>query len=120
MAQADFASQLRGLGFTVTEVAPGKITFPYTVESGTLVGREIMLGFEVPADFSLTPPPGPHVSPRLHSNQGGGEHPTGGIHDSPPFGSEWQYWSRPMQHWNETTKDARAVMAHVRHLFDTQ
>ena len=45
-------------------------------------------------------------------------HPVGGIHES-PFGPEWQYWSRPIKHWNETPRNATAYMAHIRRLFDT-
>ena len=45
-------------------------------------------------------------------------HPTGGIHES-PFGLEWQYWSRPIRHWNETRRNAADYMAHIHRLFDT-
>lgn len=119
MAQADFVTQLRELGYAVTELAPGRVAFLYAVQSGKLVGHEIQLGFEVPGDFSMTPPSGPHISPRLRPNASGGSHPNGGIHDS-PFGPEWHYWSRPIAHWNQSAKDVRVVMAHVRRLFEDQ
>jgi|SRR5215468_1742648 len=119
MAQADFLMGLRALGYGATEIAPGRVVFPYTIESGKFAGREIRLGFDVPADFNLTTPSGPHVSPRLLPHQSGGTHPNGGVHDS-PFGSDWQYWSRPVSHWGRTAKTVKDVMAHVRHLFDTQ
>lgn len=120
MARTDFVAQLRELGYEVSEIVPRRIVFPYTIESGKFVGQEIRLGFEVPADFGLTPPGGVHVSPRLLPIHPGGAHPSGGINDSPNFGIEWEYWSRPLAHWNQTDRSAKAVMAHVRHLFDTQ
>jgi hypothetical protein len=77
------------------------------------------VGFAVPADFNLTPPGGPHVSPRLlPMNSASGLHPHCGVHDS-PFGPDWQYWSRPLSHWAQTQRHVRDIMAHVRHLFDT-
>jgi len=119
MSQGDFLAGLKTLGYVATEIAPGRVAFPYKVASGKFAGREIRLGFEVPGDFNLTPPSGPHLSPRLLPNQSGGTHPDGGVHDS-PFGPDWQYWSRPLSHWNQTEKTVKVVMAHVRRLFDTQ
>src|SRR5262245_39474910 len=119
MSQEDFLAGLKALGYDAAEIAPGRVSFPYKVESGKFAGRDIRLGFDIPGDFNLTPPSGPHLSPRLLPNQSGGTHPGGGVHDS-QFGPEWQYWSRPLSHWNQTSKDVKAVMAHVRHLFDTQ
>ena len=120
MAQADFLRELKELGYDATEIAPGRVVFPYIVESGKYAGRHIRVGFDVPGDFNLTPPSGPHISPRLHPNQSGGGHPTGGIHDSVNFGADWHYWSRPLSHWGQTKRTVRDVMAHVRHLLDTQ
>ena len=120
MAQADFLAQLTDLGYDATELAPGRVVFPYTVESGRFAGKEVRVGFEVPGDFNLTPPSGPHIFPRLLPNESGGAHPSGGIHDSQNFGPDWHYWSRPLSHWNQTDRTVRAVLAHLRHLFDTQ
>lgn len=120
MAQADFLNELKALGYDAREIAPGRVVFAYAVESGRFAGRQIQLGFDVPGDWNLNPPSGPHVSPRLLPHQSGGTHPSGGIHESQHFGADWQYWSRPLSHWQQSTKDVRAVMAHVRHLFDTQ
>ena len=119
MGKQDFISQLKVLGYTVTDYGDDRVSFPFTVPTGKFEGQKITLGFKVPEDFNLTPPSGPHVSPRLLPLQSGGTHPSGGIHDS-PFGPEWQYWSRPMNHWNKTKKSVKDVLAHVRHLFDDQ
>ena len=120
MARADFIQQLQDLGSEVQAFPDGRVAFPYVIPCGRFDGQEITLGFIVPEDFPLTPPSGPHLSPRLLPLQSGGEHPSGGIQESPQFGSDWQYWSRPMRHWNETKRTVKDVMAHIRHLFDTQ
>jgi hypothetical protein len=54
----------------------------------------------------------------LPMNPSGGAHPNCGVHES-PFGSEWQYWSRPLSHWAQTKRKAQDVLRHVHHLFDT-
>src|SRR6266851_2065728 len=100
MANADFVKQLRELGYQPQEVDSDRVIFPYDVPCGRLAGQQIKLGFVVPADFNLTPPSGPHVSPRLLPiNPPSGTHPNSGIHESPNFGTDWQYWSRPLSHW---------------------
>jgi hypothetical protein len=119
MPKDEFIQQLRQMGYAVADLGGGRVAFPYEIPCGKFAGRKIKLGFTVPPDFPLTPPSGPHISPRLMPNQSGGAHPTGGIHDSPSFGTDWHYWSRPISHWNDTTRTVKDVMAHVRHLFDT-
>lgn len=120
MAYQDFVSGLRTGGYGVRELGGNRVTFPYVVPTGRFAGTEIDLGFDVPADFPLTPPGGPHVSPRLLPiTNGGGSHPSGGVHTS-PFGETFEYWSRPLSHWPSTKRTVKDVMAHIRHLFDTQ
>lgn len=118
MSRADFISQLAALGYTVEDRGNGQLAFRYTIPVGPRLGQEIMMGFAVGDDFPAAPPTGPHISPRLYPNLGGGAHPTGGIHDS-PFGPDWHYWSRPFQNWAATPRTVKAYMAHIRHLFDT-
>jgi len=120
MANAEFVRQLREFGYDVQELDGDKVWFPYEIPCGRLATTKIKLGFVVPADFNLTPPSGPHVSPRLLPiNASPGTHPNCGIHESPHFGAEWQYWSRPLNHWAQTKRTVRDVMAHINHLFDT-
>lgn len=120
MAYQDFVDGLRSLGHEVREVGNNRVTFPYKIPSGRFSDQAIELGFVVPPDFPLNPPGGPHVSPQLLPiTGGGGAHPTGGVHAS-DFGSTWEYWSRPLLNWQTTKRTVRDVMAHVRHLFDTQ
>lgn len=118
MALGDFLDQLRVLGFNIELMGLDRVVFSYLIDAGPRIGELIQLGFIVPGDYNLSCPSGPHVSPRLYPNQSGGLHPTGGVHDS-PFGPEWQYWSRPLKEWAQTTRNARAYMAHIRHLFAT-
>jgi hypothetical protein len=113
-----FCEQLRDLGYAVTEDG-NKVSFPFEIETGKRTGEKITLGFITFPDFLLNPPSGPHVSPRLlPQNPAQVPHPTGGVHDS-PFGSDWQYWSRPIRHWGETRRDAADYMAHIHRLFAT-
>ncbi len=119
MARSDFVEQLKALGYEVQDHKDGKVSIPYKILSGKFMGKEIRLGFVIPEDFNLTPPSGPHLTPELLPRVSGGTHPSGGIADS-PFGGEWQYWSRPLSHWAQTKRTVKDLLAHVRHLFDTQ
>src|SRR5687767_9740738 len=116
MAASDFAAELRELGYEVTEIAPDRVQFPFTIDVGPRQGELVSLGFVVPGDYRLTPPSGPHVSPRLFPLQSGGVHPTGGIHNS-DFGLDFQYWSRPFPNWPASGRTTRVYMAFIRGLF---
>jgi hypothetical protein len=115
----EFIDQFKELGIQVEDLGEQKVAFSYCVQTGRFAGKDIKVGFDIPQDFSLTPPSGPHISPRLLPLQSGGSHPSGGIHES-PFGADWQYWSRPIQHWNQTKRTVKDILAHIRHLFDSQ
>ncbi|MES2434860.1 MAG: hypothetical protein V4586_13680 [Pseudomonadota bacterium] len=119
----NFKSGLAALGYTAAEVGDGNLAFKYVVEVGRLKGQVVTLGFNVPPDFPVTPPSGPHVKPHIHSMQGGGVHPTGGVHPSSGYSGlpdDFQYWSRPFPGWNETRKTVADYLAFVRHLWATQ
>lgn len=120
MAAEDFATQLQQEGIAASNLDNGIVTFRFVVPVGPRCGEEIQIGFQVPPDFPMSPPSGPHVSPRIlpiHPDQSVG-HPIGGVHES-PIGPDWEYWSRPFPDWPNTDRNARAYMAHVRHLFAT-
>ncbi len=103
-----FVEGLESLGYTV-ESRDGYAIFDFEVPLGTLLGETIHMALYMPADFPLTPPPGPHVSPRIG-------HPADAVHDS-VLGPDWEYWSRPHQHWGTTDRTVRTYMAHIRELF---
>ena len=119
-----FAAQLRAADYSVVELPDDHVKIFYTVDAGKHMGLTLEMGFVVPKDFPMTPPPGPHIHKLLHSNKSGGEHPTGGIHPSQKhskhFGSDWQYWSRPYPKWASGKRNAVRYMAFVRHLWASQ
>ena len=123
-----FLEGLRGLGYHPTTLPqnPDHVVIDYEVESGKFAGTKLSLGFVVPADFPLNPPSGVHLSSLIHPTQGGGVHPTGGVHreQALPFqqavGGEWQYWSRPPGGWPTGKKTVAGYMSHVWHLWDSQ
>jgi len=90
-----FAEGLERLGYEVEDKGSSRLAIKHTIGQGRFKGCEVLIGFEVPGDFELTPPSGPHISPRLLPiNTGGADHHTR-AHESPNFGDEWEYLSRP-------------------------
>lgn len=114
---------LRTLGLAPRDPEAGFVSFAWEVELGPLVGEPIELGFKVPEDFGLSAPGGILVRPHLLPMNGeAGEHPLCGVHSADTGGvndPSWQYWSRPHPDWAVTDRTTMALMAHVRHLFDT-
>jgi hypothetical protein len=102
---------------------PDFVVIDYTVEVGPLVGDVVEIGRKVPPDYPLSAPGGVLVRPHLlPMNTNGGEHPYAGVHPCETGGindPNFQYWSRPVPNWHATSRDARALIAHVRSLFDT-
>jgi hypothetical protein len=122
MSGQDFIDQLNELGHQVELLEAKRISFPYIIPVGKFAGKDIRLGFVVQDDFPVNPPAsGPHVSPRLLPiNTQSKLHPEGGVHESPQFGGEWEYWSRPHKEWAKTDRSVRSYMAFIRRLFETQ
>lgn len=116
-----FIHGLHELGYTTEDIGPSRVAFPYTIKDGRFKDRTIKVGIEVPSDFNVTCPTGPHISPGLISMN-----PSGAGNDraaTSPFGSEWQYLSRPFrdqqQGWNRTSRDVKAYLRHIRQILDT-
>lgn len=119
MARQDFINQLREIGHQVEELGDNRLGFTYVIPVGKRANEEIKLGFQVADDFPATPPSGPHVFPRLLPLDNTKDpHPKGGVHES-PFGSDWEYWSRPFTQWNTTDHTVRTYMSFIRYLFET-
>jgi hypothetical protein len=114
---------LRAYGLEPFVPEPELVAFAWEVELGPLAGEQIELAFRAPADFNLGAPGGLLVRPHLLAlNPAGGEHPLCGVHPAAGCGvadPSWQYWSRPHPNWAGTDRTVPALMAHVRHLFDT-
>ncbi len=121
MPKTDFIDQLKKLGYEVKVEDGNKVSFPYTIPLGKFADKEIILGFIVDESFPIAAPTGPHISPKIHphnpTNTVG--HPLGGVHDS-PFGSAWQYWSRPFSAWGGTDRSVRVYLSFVRSLWQNQ
>ena len=124
MANAIFVQQLRDMGYEPVESSTNGVYFDYTIPVGQLVGKKVLLGFEVPQTFPLNCPTGPNFSEHLLPlNTNGGSHPLNGVHistqHSPSLPANWQYWSRPFPEWNNTKRDVKSYLAHIRHLLET-
>jgi len=119
MGKPEFAQQLIALGYQVEDLSDDKLCFNYRVPGGKFIDQELKLGFQVPPDFPLTPPSGPHISPRiLPLNPNAPNHPAR-VAES-VFGGEWEYWSRPFPNWATTDRTGKDYMRYIRHLFETQ
>lgn len=120
MSRQTFIDEVTALGYAPEDFGEGKICFPFPIHVGPRAGRDARLGFVIGDDYPLNPPGGPHFSAMLMPiNTSGGEHPHASIHPSPAFGEGWQYWSRPISHWNTTKRRASDIIAHVNHLLET-
>lgn len=118
--RTDFIAQLHNLGFLPEELPENRLAFDYVVPVGKFAGTSLRLGLVVADDFPAVPPSGPHISPALLPvTGGGGQHPSGGVHQS-PFGAGWEYWSRPFPNWATTDRTVKAYLAFIRRLFETQ
>lgn len=104
---AGFLAALTAHGFTPTQQG-GFAVFSYTIEVGSRAGEQVEIGLAIPGDWPLSPPPGPHIRPRLG-------HPHGAVHQS-DLGQDWEYWSRPAQNW-AADRSMPAYLRHLRTLF---
>lgn len=116
-----FIQGLKELGYTPEDLGANRVAFAYTVKDGRFKDRTIKVGIEVPADFNVTCPTGPHISPSLiplNPNGAGNDRAAGS-----GFGQEWQYLSRPFRDqqagWNRTKRDVKAYLRHVRQILDS-
>ena len=116
-----FKDGLETLGYSVEDRGDARLAFKYQIGVGRFQDHEIMVGVEVPADFDVTCPSGPHISPRLipiNPNGSGNDR----AHES-PFGAEWEYLSRPFsqnqQGWGRVTRSVKAYLRHVKRILET-
>lgn len=104
----EFADQAAALGLPGLESEGNWVLFDLEVPAGRFAGETRRIAVEIPEDFPVTPPPGPHVSPAT-------THPAGAVHAS-SRGAAWVYWSRPVPDW-ATDRSVRAWIRHVRSVF---
>lgn len=112
----EFAAQLRAAGIEPASVdasAPARVLFPFPITVGRFAGTTVQMGLTVPPDFDRSPPSGPHVSPPLIRQHGGGLGNVGGS----DFGADFEYWSRPYTNWGRDGRTVAAYLAFLRMLF---
>lgn len=104
----EFERQAHLLGLTRVGREGRRVMFDLEVPDGSYAGQTRRVCAEVPDDFPLAAPPGPHISPAtIH---------TGGAVQASPIGPDWTYWSRPMPNW-AADRSVKAWVRHVRSLF---
>jgi len=115
----EFKEQLIALGIVPQEQDADRVVIDYQISAGRFAGQMIKMGFVVPAEFSRTPPGGPHICPRLlPMNPSAPEHPNRTAES--PFGPDWQYLSRPFPagEW-KGRKGVAEYLAYIDRLFAT-
>ena len=113
-----FRQGLIDLGYEVKDHGGNFLSVSYCIEGGRFNERTIRLGFDVPGDFDLNPPHGPHVSPLLFPvNTNSSDHSTR-MHRS-KFGADWGHLSRPFPNWNNTNRTVKEYMRWVKHILGT-
>ena len=117
-----FTEGLKQLGYAPEDRGDNRVAFKYKIGSGRFKDTELKIGIEVPQDFNVTCPTGPHISPRLipiNGNAPGNDRAV----ESPNFGADWQYLSRPFvdqqNGWNRTTRDVKAYLRHIKRILET-
>jgi hypothetical protein len=115
---------LKQLGYKPEELKePGenRVAFSYVIREGRFKDRTVLVGVEVPPDFPVTCPTGPHISEKLIPMNPNGTGNDKAV-DS-PFGTDWMYLSRPLdvgnEGWNRTTKEVKAYIKHVKRILET-
>jgi hypothetical protein len=108
-----FAEELHGLGFDpeLVEDSETMISFDYVIPNGPRCGEQVRLGLEVPPNFPVEPPHGPHYRPTILRGRD-----IAGVHENLAFGPDWDHWSRPHPRWNLTDRSVKAYMRHLRSL----
>lgn len=109
MGSDEFLGEARAL-HPDAEMVNDHVVFTYDIPIGSRRGTKVRVGLPAPADWPLSCPPGPHMSPRIG-------HPAGNVHGS-ALGTDWEYWSRPFNGWAEGERTFRRYMSHIRALFD--
>lgn len=116
-----FSEGLRQLGYNPEDLGGNRLAFEYTIGAGRFKDMAITIGIEVPPDFNVTCPTGPHTLPRLipiNTGASGNDRAA-----ESPFGPEWQYLSRPFVDqqagWNRTSRDVKAYLRHIRRILET-
>ena len=110
--------ELKTLNIQPIPYPNGFVGFRYTIPHGRFRNKEIEIALDV-SNFPDIPPPGPNIKPfLLPINTAQGDHPFCGIHIRNTPTAEFQYWSRPLNGWDQTKKTMAVYLAFLRTLFD--
>jgi hypothetical protein len=117
-----FTEGLKELGYIPEDLGANRVGFKYKIGAGRFKDSEVMIGIEVPPDFSITCPTGPHIKPRLIPiNTNGAANDRAA---ESPFGADWEYLSRPFADpqqagWGRTKRTVKSYLWHVKRVLET-
>lgn len=116
-----FVEGLKALGFDPEDRGDNRLAFKYTIGAGRFKDRIITVGIDVPADFDVTCPTGPHITPRLIPINTGAMGNARAADSN--FGPEWEYLSRPFSDpqqsgWGRTNRDVKAYLKHIKRILE--
>lgn len=111
-ASEDFYAYLVNQNFPVNRgsTIDGKVFFivtDYEVPYGQNLGKKITMAFPIPLDYPTTAPYGIHI--KTPHNLAGNITSIGGS----PLGPDWQFWSRKVNSWNVSNRNARVYLEYV-------
>lgn len=117
-----FVTGLKELGYSVEILSETRVAIPYIPFEGKLKGQQLKVGLEIPPDFEISVPTGPHITPPLLTiNKNANTHPEKVLPS--PFGTEWQYLSRPYPEkgggWKNTKRTVGVYMHYVEEILNT-
>ena len=117
-----FIDELKQLNFNPESKDGNRVAFNYSIKDGRFKDQAIQIGLEIPQDYPVNPPPGPHITPALIPVNGTSTDNAKAV-TSPAFGNDWLYLSRPFRDnqagWNRTHRDARSYLKHIKNILDT-
>jgi len=118
MGKQKFKKGLEELGYKISDIDENRLSIKHKITDGRFKNQEIEVGFEVPADFELNPPTGPHIKPRLLPIRPDGPDHNTRAHESENFGTEWEYLSRPIPNW-PAKRTVKSYLKYIIHLLNT-
>lgn len=106
--QSDLLDQLRRLGHE-PELVNDRVVFDLEVHTGHCDGQTVRVGLDVPDNWPSAASHWIHVEGRFTD---------GGNVQQSEIGPGWRKFSRPMNEWRTTDRDARALIGHLHRVFD--
>jgi len=113
MSDCSFGDFLEKMGLPYDTVARDTVTIyrieEYEIPHGRYAGKAVAIGIPVPQDFPNTAPYGLHVK-----SNGVFDEPIPAGDNPSPLGSEWKFWSRNVNDWNDpASRTCRHFLDHA-------